>query len=46
MGYKQMDSDFARTDLSLADSMEKNRSLSGMGKINAIINWPSIEVSS
>jgi hypothetical protein len=46
MGYKQMDSDFTRTDLSLADSLEKNRSLSRMEKIIVIINWPSIIVSS
>jgi len=43
MGYKQMDNNFSFTDLSLADSMEKNRSLSRMEKINAIINWSSIE---
>jgi len=43
MGYKQMDNNFSFTDLSLADSMEKNRSLSRMEKINAIINWSAIE---
>lgn len=37
MGYKQMDNNFSFTDLSLADSMEKNRSLSRMEKIHAII---------
>ena len=43
MSYKQMDNNFSFTDLSLADSMEKNRSLSRMEKINAIINWSSVE---
>ena len=43
MGYKQLDNNFSFTDLSLADSMEKNRSVSRMEKINAIINWASIE---
>ncbi|MFH1974149.1 MAG: transposase [Pseudomonadota bacterium] len=43
MGYKQMDNNFSFTDLSLADSMECNRAVSRMGKINAIINWSSIE---
>ena len=38
-----MDNNFSFTDLSLADSMEKNRSLSRMEKINAIINWSAIE---
>ncbi len=43
MGYKQMDNNFSFTDLSLADSMEKNRSLSRMDKINVIINWAPVE---
>ena len=43
MCYKQMDSDFARINLSLADSLEKNRSLSRMEKIRANINWDSIK---
>jgi len=43
MSYKQMDNNFSYNDLSLADSMEKNRSLSRMEKINAIINWSSVE---
>jgi hypothetical protein len=30
----------------MADYMEKNRSLSRMEKIRAILDWPSIEVSS
>ena len=38
-----MDNNVSFTDLSLADSMERNRSVSRMEKINAIINWPSIE---
>lgn len=43
MGYKQMDNNFSFTDLSLADSIEKNRSIARMEKINAIIQWSSIE---
>jgi len=43
MSYKQMDNNFSFTDLSLADSMEHNRSISRMDKINVIINWSSVE---
>ena len=43
MSYKQMDNNFSFTDLSLTDSMEHNRSISRMEKINAIINWSSVE---
>ena len=43
MSYKQMDNNFSFTDLSLADSMVRNRSVSRMEKINAIINWASVE---
>ena len=43
MSYKQMDDNFSFTDLSLLDSMERNRAVSRMEKINAIINWSSIE---
>jgi len=44
MGYKQMDNNFSFTDLSLADALERNRSVSRM-KINTIINWSSVESS-
>jgi IS5 family transposase len=43
MGYKQMVNNFSFTDLSLFNSMEHNRSIKRMEKINAIINWPRIE---
>jgi IS5 family transposase len=43
MGYKQMDNNFSFTDLSLVNSMERNRSVSRMERINAIINWARIE---
>ena len=43
MGYKQMDKNLTFTDLSLFNSMEHNRSIKRMEKINAIINWPRIE---
>jgi len=43
MGYKQMDNNFSFMYLSLINSMERNRYVSRMEKINAIINWSSIE---
>jgi transposase, IS5 family len=44
MSYKQMDNNFSFTDLALFDSMEHNRSIARMDKINTIIiNWSRIE---
>jgi len=43
MSYKQPDNNFSFTDLSLLDSMERNRSISRMDRINAIINWTPVE---
>jgi hypothetical protein len=43
MGYKQMDNNFSFADLSLSRSMEHNRAINRMGKIDAIINWSPIE---
>ncbi|MEN6332222.1 MAG: transposase [Smithella sp.] len=43
MSYKQMDNNFSFTDLSLLKSMERNRAISRMEKINVIINWASVE---
>lgn len=43
MCYKQMDNNLTFTDLSLFNSMEHNRSIKRIEKINAIINWPRIE---
>ena len=43
MSYKKMGNNFSFTDLSLADSMEHNRSIVRMEKINTIINWSSVE---
>ena len=43
MGYKQMDNNFTFTDLSLFNSMEHNRAINRMEKIDAIINWTRIE---
>ena len=43
MGYKQMENNFTFTDLSLFNSMEHNRSIKRMEKIDAIINWSRIE---
>ena len=39
MSYKKMDNNFSFTDLSLADSLERNRSVSRMDKINVDTNW-------
>ena len=38
-----MDNNLTFTDLSLFNSMEHNRSIKRMEKINAIINWSRIE---
>jgi len=38
-----MDNNLTFTDLSLFNSIEHNRSIKRMEKINAIINWPRIE---
>jgi len=43
MGYKQRDTNFSFTDLSLFNSMERNRAIKRMEKIDAIINWSQIE---
>lgn len=43
MSYKQMDNNFSFADLSLFDSMEHNRAIKRMEKIDAIINWSPIE---
>ena len=43
MSYKQMDNNFSFTDLSLLESMERNRAISRMEKINAVINWSPVE---
>jgi hypothetical protein len=43
MGYKQMDTNMSFAEIDLFNSMEHNRSIKRMEKINAIINWPRIE---
>jgi len=43
MGFKQMNSNFTFTDISLFASMEKNRAIKRMEQINATIDWSRIE---
>jgi IS5 family transposase len=43
MGFKQMNSNFTFTDISLFASMEKNRAIKRMEQINATIDWYRIE---
>jgi len=43
MGYKKIDPNMTFAEVSLLSSMEHNRSLKRMEKINAIINWSQIE---
>ena len=46
MGYKQMDNNLTFTDLSLFNSMEHNRSIKRMEKINAILTGPESKACS
>ena len=43
MGYKQMDRNMTFAEVDLMTSMEHNRSLKMMEKINQIIDWSKIE---
>ena len=43
MGYKQMDQNMTFAEIDLMTSMEHNRSLKMMEKINQIIDWSEIE---
>lgn len=38
-----MDNNFSFSDLSFLNSMERNRAISRMGKINTVINWSPVE---
>ena len=44
MGYKQMDRNMTFAEVDLMTSMEHNRSLKMMEKINQVIDWSEIEV--
>jgi IS5 family transposase len=43
MGYKQIDRNMTFAEVSLLKSMEHNRSLKRLEKINSVINWSQIE---
>lgn len=43
MGYKQIDQNMTFAEVSLLRSMEHNRSLKRLGKINQVINWSQVE---
>jgi IS5 family transposase len=45
MGYKKMDRNMTFAEVDLMTSMEHNRSLKMMGKINKIIDWSKIEAA-
>jgi IS5 family transposase len=43
MGFKNMKTNFTFADISLFNSMEKNRAITRMEAINAIVDWSRIE---
>jgi IS5 family transposase len=43
MGFKNMKTNFTFTDISLFNSMEKNRAIKRMEQINATVDWSKIE---
>ena len=43
MGYKQIDQNMTFAEVSLLKSMEHNRSLERLEKINQVINWSQVE---
>ena len=43
MGYKKIDQNLSFVELSLSSSMEKNRSLKMMERINQVIDWSNIK---
>ena len=43
MGYKQIESNMTFAEASLLSSMEHNRSLKRLEKINSIIDWSQVE---
>jgi hypothetical protein len=43
MGYKTLDQNISFAEVALASSMENNRSLKMMKKVNQIIDWSPIE---
>ena len=43
MGYKQIGENLSFADLAVAKSLEHNRSLKMMEKINGVVEWDNIE---
>jgi predicted MarR family transcription regulator len=43
MGYKQIEPNMTSAEVSLLKSMEHNRSLKRLEKINQVINWSKVE---
>ena len=43
MGYKQIDQNMTFAEVSLLQSMEHNRSLKRLEKINQVINWSQVD---
>jgi hypothetical protein len=43
MGYKQIEQNMTFAEVSLISSMEHNRSLKRLGKINQLINWSKVD---
>jgi hypothetical protein len=43
MGYKRIDQNMTFAEVSLLRSMEHNRSLKRLEKINQVINWSQVE---
>lgn len=43
MSFKNMKTNFTLADISLFNSMEKNRAIKGMEQIDAIVDWAKIE---
>lgn len=43
MGFKNMEQNFTFADMALFSSLEKNRAVTRMEEINAIVDWSRIE---
>ncbi len=43
MGFKNMKTNLTFADVSLFNSMEKNRAIKRMEEINRVVDWPKIE---
>ena len=43
MGYKKMGTEISFADLAVSKSLQHNRSVKMMNKINKVVNWENIE---